>query len=223
MASRRCSPARAIASCITDPFVEIRDRIADSDRRQSRRSRTPIALRSAMSRSSSTLEACVAEADSSLKPRQNSSSSSSRYSPRSSARRRADAILASNTSVIPIGQIMSSVSDKHRARSARTGGIRPISCRWSKSSARPKRPTRRSTATMDAAEDASARRRSRSRKTSRISSATACSTRCGARRSLLSPKGSATPRQSTTSSNQASARVWPCLVRWRTPISSARN
>ena len=45
---------------------------------------------------------------------------------------RPDTILASNTSVMPITQIMAGPARPRRARSARTGGIRRSWCRWSR-------------------------------------------------------------------------------------------
>ena len=44
---------------------------------------------------------------------------------------RPDTILASNTSVMPITEIMAGLRDA-RARSARIGGIRRSWCRWSR-------------------------------------------------------------------------------------------
>ena len=63
-----------------------------------------------------------------------------------------DAILASNTSVIPIGLIMSRV-ERGNARSARTGGTRHRSCLWSKSCARRRLRTRAVAATIDAVKE----------------------------------------------------------------------
>ena len=54
------------------------------------------------------------------------------FAPDRSRRVPPKAILASNTSVIPITQIMSCCAQSRAARSARTGGTPRTSCRWSK-------------------------------------------------------------------------------------------
>ena len=98
-----------------------------------------------------------------------------------------DAILASNTSVIPIGQIMTRVEGKHRALGTHW---------WNPPYLVPLVEVVRTAETSDAAVaatmallKASARRRSPSTRMCPDSSATDCSMRCGARRSRWWPKG----------------------------------
>ena len=133
----------------------------------------------------------------------------------------AEAILASNTSVIPIGQIMTNVARKQRTLGTHW---------WNPPYLVPLVEVVRTAETADATVAATigllksvGKAPVEVKKDVPASSATGCSTRCGGRRSRWSRKASATPRRWTTSSNQASARGSPCWARWRMPTWSALN
>ena len=117
---------------ITDPSAEVRARVRDriganlddlgADRRRARAHRRGGDARGLRRRRA---DVVIEAAPEDLALKQRIFADIERAAPPS-------AILASNTSVIPISQIMANVCATRRARSARTGGIRPIWCRWSK-------------------------------------------------------------------------------------------
>ena len=120
-----------------------------------------------------------------------------RSSPSSRRRRRRSALLCSNTSVIPIGQIAARLTSRHRVLGTHWWNppyLVPLVEVIQRRRHRSPRTVDAMMALLDAArQDAGACRR----RTCRASSATACSTRCGARRSRWWPRASATPRRST--------------------------
>jgi 3-hydroxybutyryl-CoA dehydrogenase len=205
---------------ITDPSVEIRNRIAD---RIGGNLDDLGADRAALANLDivDSLETCVAEAQwvfeaapEQLALKQQIFSEVDCAAPR-------DAILASNTSVIPIGQIMSGVERKHRALGTHW---------WNPPYLIPLVEVVRAADTSDATVAATMELLKSIGKASvevkkdvpgfvgnRLQHA------LWREAIALVAEGVCDAKTVDDVVNQASARVWPCLVRWKTLISSARN
>jgi len=129
---------------------------------------------------------------------------------------RPDTILASNTSVMPITEIMQGLKRRERALGTHWWNppflvplVEVIGTQWTSQAA--------IDYTMKLHADAGKCRRT-SKRTCRVSSATGFSTPCGARRSRWSSAVSATPKPSIRSSRRRSAGGCRCSVRWKMPI-----